>query len=52
MRGSQAVLGRVGSGAGTRVRPTVVGSVGVLARRAVAGWVRLVAILGPSVSDK
>ena len=52
MRGYEAVLGQVEDGAGVRGRPTLLGSLVRIARGTVAGWVRLVAILGPSVSDK
>ena len=51
MSGREAVLGEVrGAGIGSTAARSwsVVGFV----RRAVAGWVRLVAALGPSVSDK
>ena len=46
MGGGQVVLGRVELAAGRRI-----GLVAALSE-AVAGWVRLVALLGPSVLDK
>ena len=50
MGGSQAVLERGGRGPALRAHPAR-GGVGVLFG-AVAGWVRLVAQLRPSVLDK
>ena len=50
MSGQEAVLGRAEAAApGSRSRSW---SVSGFVRRAVSGWVRLVAALGPSVSDK
>ena len=47
----QAVAGRIARGPGLSVRTARGGMVAVL-RGAVGGWVRLVALLGPSVTDK
>jgi hypothetical protein len=51
MAGGQAVIGQVEGVPGLKVRSARGGLVAAV-RAAVAGWVRLVAILGPTVVDK
>ena len=52
MGGGQAVIGQVRRAPGFEVRTARGGALVAALRGAVAGWVRLVALLGPSVADK